>query len=139
MFLRCRREKMGWLLVVVLLPMLWVGRPAAAVEPEPGNGGEMAQATYYAKRFAGRRTASGEIYDHDKLTAAHTSLPFGTRVRVVNLANGRAVVVIVNDRCRPRKAPFIDLSRSAARELGFLSTGRARVRIIPEAMAVPGT
>ncbi|WP_432823627.1 septal ring lytic transglycosylase RlpA family protein [Trichloromonas sp.] len=133
---RWQREKIGRLLALVLL-LLWVGQPLAAGEPAMGAGGEIGHATYYAKRFAGRRTASGELYDHDKLTAAHSSLPFGTRVRVVNLANGREVTVTVNDRCRPRKIPFIDLSRSAARAIGFLSKGSARVRIIPAVAADP--
>lgn len=88
-------------------------------------------ATYYARRYNGRRTASGIRYNPEKLTAAHQSLPLGTRVRVVNLANGREIVVKVIDRCRPRKIPFIDLSRAAARSLGFLGKGVARVMIIP--------
>jgi rare lipoprotein A len=88
-------------------------------------------ATYYAKRYNGRRTNSGARYDPEKLTAASPNLPLGTRVRVVNLANNEEVVVTVNDRCRQRKLPFIDLSRAAAKKLGFLGRGTARVRIIP--------
>jgi rare lipoprotein A len=87
-------------------------------------------AHYYAKRYNGRRTRSGAIYNPHKLTAAHPTLPFGTRVTVENLANKRSVVVTVNDRCRKRSFEFIDLSRAAARELGFLGKGTARVRII---------
>ncbi|KAF0219770.1 MAG: rare lipoprotein [Geobacteraceae bacterium] len=88
-------------------------------------------ASYYAKRYNGRKTNSGVRYDPEKLTAAHPNLPHGTKVKVVNLANGKEVVVTVNDRCRKRKTPFIDLSRAAARKLGFLGKGIARVRIIP--------
>jgi rare lipoprotein A len=88
-------------------------------------------ASYYAKRYNGRRTNSGQRYDPDKLTAAHPSLPHGTKVRVINLANDSEVVVTVNDRCRKRKEPFIDLSRAAAKHLGFLGKGTAKVRIIP--------
>jgi rare lipoprotein A len=88
-------------------------------------------ATYYARRYTGRRTTSGVRYNPEKLTAAHQSLPLGTRVKVVNLANGREVIVRVIDRCRPRKVPFIDLSRKAARTLGFLRQGVAKVLIIP--------
>jgi len=95
-------------------------------EPEGGAG----TAYYYAKRYNGRRTSSGAIYNPHKLTAAHPTLPFGTRVKVENLANKRSVVVTVNDRCRKRSFEFIDLSRAAARELGFLGKGTARVRII---------
>ena len=87
-------------------------------------------ASYYAKRYDGRRTNSGARYDPEKLTAAHPDLPHGTRVKVINLANNREVVVTVNDRCRRRKFPFIDLSRAAARVLGFLGKGTAKVRIV---------
>ena len=87
-------------------------------------------ATYYAKRFNGRKTASGETYPPDRLTAAHPELPLGTRVKVVNLSNGREVVVTVNDRCRRKRGAHIDLSRGAARELGFLGVGKTRVRIV---------
>lgn len=87
-------------------------------------------ASYYAKRYNGRRTNSGKRHNPEKLTAAHPSLPHGTRVKVINLANDREVIVTINDRCRARKQPFIDLSRAAARELGFLGKGKARVRIV---------
>ena len=85
-------------------------------------------ASYYAVRFNGRKTKSGALYDPEKLTAAHPDLPFGTRVRVVNPANDREVIVTVNDRCRRKGVPFIDLSRAAARELGFLGKGKVKVR-----------
>ena len=88
-------------------------------------------ATYYAKKFHGRRTTSGERYQPEKLTAAHQSLPLGTRVRVRNLANNKEVTVVVNDRCRKRGFPFIDLSRAAAKKLGFFGGGKANVAIIP--------
>jgi len=84
-------------------------------------------AAYYADRFNGRKTGSGVRYDPEKLTAAHPDLPYGTKVKVVNLANDREVVVTVNDRCRRKSFPFIDLSRAAARKLGFLGKGTARV------------
>jgi peptidoglycan lytic transglycosylase len=100
---------------------------AAAADDEGVEG----LAAYYASRYTNRRTNSGERYDPGKLTAAHADLPLGCRVRVVNLANRREVVVTVNDRCRKRKSAFIDLSREAARRLGFFGKGTARVRIIP--------
>jgi len=93
--------------------------------------GEEGTASYYAKRYQNRRTSSGKRYDAAKLTAAHPSLPHGTRVKVINLANDKEVIVTINDRCRPRSEPFIDLSRSAAQQLGFLGKGKTRVRIIP--------
>lgn len=88
-------------------------------------------ASYYAKRYSGRRTTTGVRYDPKKLTAAHQSLPFGTKVKVVNLANDREVIVTVNDRCRKRRGPFIDLSRAAAQQLGFFGKGVAKVTITP--------
>ena len=88
-------------------------------------------ASYYAKKFHGRRTTSGEKYHPELMTAAHQSLPLGTKVLVRNLANDKEVTVVVNDRCRKKSIPFIDLSRAAARKLGFLGEGKARVAIIP--------
>jgi rare lipoprotein A len=88
-------------------------------------------ASYYAKHYNGRRTNSGQRYDPAKLTAAHPDLPLGTKVVVRNLQNNHEVVVTVNDRCRKKKHPFIDLSREAARRLGFLGKGIARVEITP--------
>jgi len=96
-----------------------------------GPEGVVGKAVYYAKRYNGRRTSSGAIYDPQKLTAAHPTIPHGTRVKVLNLANNRSVVVTVNDRCRKRSFELIDLSRAAARELGFLNKGTVMVRIIP--------
>jgi rare lipoprotein A len=86
-------------------------------------------ATYYAKRYHGRRTHSGVRYHPDKLTAASPDLPMGSQVIVKNLDNGKEVLVTVNDRCRKRKTPFIDLSRAAARKLGFYGRGIAKVMI----------
>lgn len=94
------------------------------------NKGAEGVASYYAKRYNGRKTCSGARYQPEKLTAAHPDLPFGTRVKVVNLANDREVTVVINDRCRERDFPFIDLSRSAAKKLGFLGKGTARVMIL---------
>lgn len=87
------------------------------------------EASWYGGRFHGRQTASGEIYDMHALTAAHRSLPFGTRVRVTNLANGRSVVLTINDRGPYVKPRVIDVSRRAAEVLGFLRDGVTRVRV----------
>lgn len=88
-------------------------------------------ASYYAKRFEGRRTTSGQRYHPEKLTAAHHSLPLGTVVRVVNIATLQEVHVTVNDRCARKPYPFIDLSRAAAKKIGLWGKGRVRVAIIP--------
>ena len=87
------------------------------------------KASFYADKFEGRTTASGERYSHSKSTCAHLSLPFGTLVRVTNLGNGNSVVVRVNDRGPVVPNRIIDLSRSAAEKLGFIGQGIADVRI----------
>lgn len=87
------------------------------------------KASWYGPRFHGRKTASGEIFNQHELTAAHRSLPFGTRVRVTNLKNGRSVVVRINDRGPYAKGRLIDLSRAAAKHLGMLDSGVAQVRL----------
>lgn len=84
-------------------------------------------ATFYHAAFHGRRTANGEKFNNNAFTAAHRTLPFGTRVRVINLSNNRSVVVRVNDRGPMLKDRVIDLTQRAARELGFLFHGIARV------------
>lgn len=88
-------------------------------------------AAWYGAKFHGRRTASGERFDRRALTAAHRTLPFGTRVRVTNLANGRSVIVRINDRGPyGRRNRIIDVSEAAARRLGMLRSGVARVEIV---------
>ena len=90
---------------------------------------ESGVASYYGREFYHRRTASGERFDPRKLTAAHRTLPFGTRVRVTNLDNGRRVVVRINDRGPYKKGRVLDLSPAAAIKLGFDAQGLARVRL----------
>jgi rare lipoprotein A len=87
------------------------------------------KASFYADKFEGTSTASGEKYKHSKLTAAHKTLPFGTKVRVTNLANDKSVEVTINDRGPYVEERIIDLSRAAAEELGFVNNGLADVRI----------
>jgi rare lipoprotein A len=86
-------------------------------------------ASYYGKKFHGRRTANGEIFNMYKLTAAHRVLPLGTRVRVTNLGNGRWVEVKVNDRGPFIEGRVLDLSFAAALELEMVKAGTARVMI----------
>ena len=81
------------------------------------------EASWYGHPYHGRRTASGEIYDMNKLTAAHPTLPLGTRVLVTNLDNGRTVEVRINDRGPFRKNRVLDLSYAAARSLGAMGEG----------------
>lgn len=86
-------------------------------------------ANYYSDKFQGRKTASGAVYDKNKLTAAHKTLPYGTKVRVTNLENGKSVVVTINDRMRTKNPVLIDVTRRAAQDLGFVKAGKARVKI----------
>ena len=88
-------------------------------------------ASYYARRFEGRRTTSGHRYNPEKLTAAHQSLPLGTVVRVINPASKQEVQVTVNDRCASKSFHFIDLSRAAAKKIGLWGKGKIKVVIIP--------
>lgn len=87
------------------------------------------KASYYADKFEGRLTASGEKYKHSKLTAAHKVLPFGTIVKVTNEKNGRSVEVKINDRGPFVEGRIIDLSKSAAEKLDFILDGIANVTI----------
>jgi len=86
-------------------------------------------ASYYADKFNGRKTATGHIYSHDKLTAACNVLPLGTWIRVTNLRNNHAVVVQVNDRLHPKNKRIVDLSKLAASRLGYVKRGLTQVRV----------
>jgi rare lipoprotein A len=116
-----RRRLPGLLALAVLALTLPFGAAQARVQE--------GVVSWYGERFHNRPTASGELFDIAALTMAHPSLPFGTRVRVTNLRNGRSVVVRVNDR-----GPFVgtriaDLSQAAADMLGFLRRGVVHARI----------
>lgn len=87
------------------------------------------EASYYADRFEGRTTSCGELFQQDELTAAHRELPFGTILKVVNLASGAYTIVRVNDRGPWKPHRIIDLSRCAAEQLGMLKVGVADVRL----------
>ena len=102
---------------------------AGGATGHPEAHGEEGLASFYAPAYDGQRTASGERFDSQALTAAHRTLPFGTRARVTNLENRRTVVVRINDRGPFKKGRVIDVSKRAARELGFLGQGTARVRV----------
>lgn len=113
------------LLVLALLCACASSPPARSSAPAK----QVGLASYYADRFHGRRTASGERYHVRKLTAAHRSLPFGTVVRVRVVKTGASVKVRVNDRGPFVKGRIIDLSRAAAKELGILRAGIAKVEL----------
>ncbi len=105
--------------------LLFVGYQSFAQKVEIG------QASFYANKFNGRKTASGEIFSQRKMTAAHRTLPFGTIIKVTNLSNNKSVKVRVNDRGPFSRKRIIDLSRKAAKELDFIKAGVARVKIEP--------
>jgi rare lipoprotein A len=102
--------------------------PPAEAAAEPTHV-EVGKASWYGRKFQGRRTANGERFDRRQLTAAHPTLPLDTMVKVTNLRNGRTVEVRVNDRGPHHKGRVIDLSAKAAEELGIKSRGVALVRI----------
>ena len=90
---------------------------------------ETGKASYYADKFEGRKTASGEIYKHQLLTAAHKTLPFGSCVKVTNLSNGKSVIVRINDRGPFVEGRIIDLSKGAAEKIGGVRQGVFEVKI----------
>lgn len=102
-------------------------QPAASAEVETVIDGGMA--SYYGRELEGNRTASGERFDPDELTAAHRTLPFGSKVRVTNVSNGDSVIVRINDRGPFSHGRVIDVSHAAAREIGMHRSGTARVKL----------
>ncbi|QIQ88216.1 MAG: septal ring lytic transglycosylase RlpA family protein [Erythrobacter sp.] len=122
--------------------MIRLGKGGASVEamapgvlPDPGEAAPASKdigggaASYYGDELAGNPTASGESFDPNKLTAAHRTLPLGSRVRVTNPANGESVVVRINDRGPFHGNRVIDLSLAAARQIGLLKSGVGQVRM----------
>ena len=104
--------------------------PPARKAPAPPAGlPQTGQASWYGAQHHGKRTASGAPFDQTRLTAAHRTLPFGTRLKVTNLANGKSVEVEITDRGPYAGNRIIDLSRAAAQALGMLESGTADVRL----------
>ncbi len=125
--------------ILISLVLLFAGcarkRRAPVAVPAAIGSVEVGIASWYGHPYHGRRASSGEIYDMEKLTAAHRTLPFGTRVRVLNTENGRAVQVRINDRGPFVEGRIIDLSRAAAREIRMLGPGTAPVQV--EVLSLP--
>ena len=119
------------LLLLALALLSACSRPAlrAASSPPAQTDGEEGEASFYGAELQGHKTASGEPFDPQLLTAAHRTLPLGALVRVTNLENGKSIVVRVNDRGPYAKHRLIDLSLAAASALGFVQQGHARVAI----------
>ena len=99
--------------------------PSTSIQAEQGV------ASFYAEKYHGRKTASGERYNMHELTAAHRRLPFGAKVRVTNLNNNQSVIVRINDRGPFVRGRVIDLSLAAARKLDMVRSGVARVELAP--------
>lgn len=99
--------------------------PMTSVQPFRQRG----TASWYGKRYHGQKTSSGEVYDMYAMTAAHPTLPIPSYARVTSLANGRSVVVRINDRGPFRSARIIDVSYVAAHKLGFIQAGQAQVEV----------
>lgn len=136
MIRRYRRSEPGWRVIGLLLSLSLVGCASggggrAPDLPTPVTDGwvEEGVASWYGEPFHGRRTASGEVYDMLAPTAAHRTLPFGTRIRVENLANGRSTTLRITDRGPFAKDRILDVSRWGAEELHLIGPGTARVRI----------
>lgn len=90
---------------------------------------QVGRASYYANKFEGRRTSSGEIFKQERLTGAHKNIKFGTMVKVTNLKNDSTVIVKINDRLSQNSKNIIDLSLKAAKQLNFIQSGHTQVKI----------
>lgn len=114
--------------VATLDESIQIAPPAAKAEAVFEMIGQ-GEASYYGHELAGNRTASGERFNPNGLTAAHRTLPLGTRLRVTNVANGRSVIVRINDRGPFVGSRLIDVSLGAAREINMVRSGKAQVRL----------
>ncbi len=119
----CMKRLLGLLALFSLL----AGCASGIINPNGYD--ETGTASYYGAKHHGNKTASGEPFNQNALTAAHRQLPFGTQVKVTNLDNDKSVVVRINDRGPHTRGRLIDLSRKAAEQLGMLGSGTARVRV----------
>ena len=99
--------------------------PAVAAAADASSG----TAAWYGRKFAGRKTASGQRFNPHAMTAAHPSLPFGTRVKVTNARNKRSVVLTINDRLSSGSGRIIDVTQAAAKKLGFIRSGLTEVTL----------
>ena len=123
-----------WRAALALAVVCFLGACAPSQPPpgpvvRPTGFSQNGLASWYGNAHAGHKTASGELFDPNAMTAAHRTLPLGTKVRVTNVENGRTVTVRINDRGPVDPSRIIDLSRAAADALGFRASGIARVRL----------
>jgi len=131
---------------LVIFCLLVSGLVPGTVAQDPGKTAKLrikliyGTASFYANKFDGRKTANGEIFSQEKLTAACNLLPLGTWVRVTNLRNGRSVIVKINDRLHPKMKRIVDLSHTAAQKLNYVRSGltKVKVEVLPARTPSPG-
>lgn len=111
------------ILLTTILILIGFTTPLATISGKYTGGEEEVKASYYGKKFHGKKTASGDLFDMNEFTAAHRTLPFGTKVKVTNLKNGKDVIVTINDRGPFSKNRKLDLSRAAFDEIANLDNG----------------
>jgi rare lipoprotein A len=109
----------SWIMLLALVSAVGI----AGAQSEEGV------ANFYGDKFQGKKTASGDVFDKDGLTAAHKKLAFGTKVKVTNVENGKSVIVTVNDRMAASNPAVIDVTHRAADDLGFAKAGKAKVKV----------
>ena len=111
--------------IILLLWVILMGAAPVLAQQKSSTG----IASYYAQKFHGRKTASGEIFNNNAMTAAHNKLPLGTFIKVTNIRNNRWVIVKVTDRLHAANRRVVDLTQAAAKKLGFIHWGLTRVRV----------
>jgi len=119
----------GFLCALIFLSILECSSVPAKSDSNWVGYTESGKASYYARKFQSKKTASGELYDRAKKTAAHKKLPFGTMIKVTNKKNSKSVIVKVNDRGPFVKGRIVDLSSSAFSRIASLDTGVIQVKI----------
>jgi len=126
--MKCLDVRRQLCLVVTLMILATALNVALAA----AQGAEEGIANFYSDKYQGKKLASGEKYDKNKLTASHKTLAFGTKVKVTNLDNGKSVVVTINDRMKKSNPAVIDVTRKAAQDLDFVKAGKTKVKLEPE-------
>ncbi|MEN9952438.1 MAG: hypothetical protein RLZZ520_706 [Bacteroidota bacterium] len=119
----------NFLLLALMVPVMGVFAQKKNYRNVPVVDTAVGHASFYADKFIGKKTASGEVFSQDKLTCAHNTYPFGSKVRVTNLKNGKTVILKVNDRLHHRNPRLVDLTRAAASKLDFRKTGIIKVKV----------
>ncbi|MEY3059650.1 MAG: hypothetical protein RL000_1002 [Bacteroidota bacterium] len=119
----------NFLVLAFMVPVMGVFAQKKNYRNVPVVDTAIGHASFYADKFIGKKTASGEIFSQDKLTCAHNTYPLGSKIRVTNLKNGKSVILKVNDRLHHRNPRLVDLTRAGATKLGFNKTGIIKVKV----------